>query len=131
MKTNLDSLYKTDTDCETTGIWLMINEEVGFRVKRFGGKNKLKIAEKLAKLQKPYSRQIELGTMDQKILDQIHVKVFVEECIVDWKGIEIDGQPVEYSNEQCIEMLRELPDLTDSLVQYASDIGNYREQVGN
>jgi uncharacterized protein YxjI len=131
VKTNLDSIYKTDDSLETEGVWLMITENSGFRVKRFGGKNQLKIAEKLARLQKPYLRQIQNGTMDKSIEQKINVTIFVEECIVDWQGIEIDGEQVPYDKQKCLDLLLSMPDLTDSLVQYAMDIANYREHLGN
>lgn len=131
MKTNLDSLFKNDSKLEEAGIWLSLSENTGFLVRRFGGYNSPKVKAALAKHYKPYARLVDAGTMDPAKEREIMVKVFVESCIVNWKGIEIDGKEVQFSQELCVKFLTELPELSDTLVNYASDSKNYREDLGN
>jgi len=131
MKTNLDKIFKTDHELESEGIWFEIEKDVAFRIKRFGGVNKNDVAKKLADYQKPYSRQIQMGTMDQGILEEMQLKVFIETSVVDWKGITVEEKEIPFTRESCLELLKALPDLTDTLVAYSSDSSNYREQLGN
>ena len=131
MKTNLDNLYKTDKGYETEGIWLEISEGVGFKVKRFGGFNASSVKQSLAKYYKPYSKQIEAGTLPESKEAEISTKVFVDSCVLDWKGIEIDGEVKEFSKDLCIKFLLELPELSKVLVDYATDKNNFKESLGN
>jgi len=131
MKTNLDKYFKTNANFEKDGIWFEISEEVGFLIRRFGGKNAEKVKLAIAKYHKPYARQIEKGTLDPGKENKIMVRAFVESCLVNWKGIEIDGEATEFSIEKAVEFFVGLPDLASELVAYASDIDNYKEELGN
>jgi hypothetical protein len=131
MKTNLDSLFKNDKGLEENGIWFEIKEGVGFKIKRFGGFNSQSIKAALAKHYKPYAKMIEAGSFPPDKEREITLKVFVNACITDWKGIEIDGKAAEFSHDACLGLLMSLPELADALVKYASESQNYREELGN
>lgn len=131
MKTNLDSMFKTDDALESGGIWFDLTDTTGFLVKRFGGLNSPKVKAAMSKYFKPYARQIENGTMDLKKEKEIMYRVFVESCLVDWKGVEIDGQEVPFSTDAALKLLCRLTDLADTLVEYAQDMKNYKEELGN
>lgn len=130
MKTNLDSLYKTNSSMEKEGIWVMISTDVGFLLRRFGGANNDKLKLALAKYHKPYARQIEKGTLDSKLEEKLMTTAFVESCIADWKGVEIDGKETEFSKEVAIEFFLSLPDLTNELLSQSQNVDNYREELG-
>lgn len=131
MKTNLDEIFKTDETMESEGIWFLIREGVGFRVKRFGGHNSMPVKKALARYYKPYTHQIEKGTLDVKKEREILTRVFVESCVTDWKGIEIDGQEKPFSVADCVSLFTSRPDLADTIQSYASDMANYKETLGN
>lgn len=129
MKTNLDNLFKTSEDCEVNGVDFEYGK-VKFRCKRFGGRNQsLKAA--LATEMKPFSRQIELGTLSSAKETEIAIKVFVKASLVGWSGVEIDGKEVEFSEENAIKLFTALPDLYNDLVKQAANIDNYKEDLGN
>ena len=131
MKTNLDGLYKTNSNFETTGIWMDVSEDIAFRVRRFGGKNSEKVKRALATYHKPYARQIEKGLMDPDKETELVTRAFVESCIVDWKGVEIDGEEKEFTVDLAVEFFKGLPDLLDELMAQAQVADNYKEDVGN
>lgn len=108
-----------------------LSEKTGFLVRRFGGLNSPKVKAAFARFYKPYARQIEAGTLDEKKEKEITAKVFVDSCLVDWKGVEIDGQEVKFSHEAAVKLLLALPDLMQSLQNHALDANNYREDLGN
>lgn len=128
MKSNLDSLFKTDKGQELSGVWFLVTETAGFLVKRWGGANSKEIQKKLAKYYKPHARLIESGAMEEATARKILLKVFVESCIMDWKGIEIDGEIRKFDKTLVVDFLMELPDLADALIQYAGDISNFKEE---
>lgn len=135
MKSNLDGLYKMDGELETNGSWCWIKENVGFKIKRFGGSNKTMIAKIKAEKEKPYAAMIRKKQMSQEKLDEIYLDIFVTCCFVDWKGIELDGKSEPFNKEKCFEFLKGLPDLQDELMAFALDAQNYnteyREELGN
>lgn len=131
MKTNLDKFFKTDESLESQGIWFDVSETTGFLMKRFGGFNSPTVKSAMAKYYKPYARQMDTGTMDPQKEKEIMVRVFVEACLVDWKGVEIDGVETAFSKDVAVKLLCDLGELAETLMKYASDMSNYKEDVGN
>jgi hypothetical protein len=131
MKTNLDSLFKTDTKCEADGVWFNISNEIGFLVRRFGGANSPKVKVAMSRLYKPYARMIENDTMPESEQKKIMIKIFVDSSVIDWKGIEIDGKEAAFSSEAAIKLFENLPEVFDALMKYSSDYANFKEDVGN
>jgi len=130
MKTNLDGLFKTDKAQEQEGVVFQLGETT-FTMKRFGGFNSPLVRKAMAKYHKPYAKQVEMGTLSFEKEQEIMAKVFVEGSLMGWSGLEVDGEMVDYSKEVAVKLLIELPDLMNTLVEYASNADHYREDLGN
>lgn len=131
MKTNLDKFFKTDKELEANGIWFdLVPEKVGFLLRPFKASNP-RVKAAIASHYKPYARQVEMGTLDQEKHIEIQVKLFIDVCLVDWRGIEVDGKPMAYSAKDAFDFFKALPDLFDTLWKHANDFNNYREDLGN
>lgn len=130
MKSNLDKLYKTSDALEKDGVWMDISDETGFLVRPFSETNP-RVKAAMATHYKPFARQIQMNTLDLKKNLEINVRLFVEICLVDWKGVEIDGKQVEFSKELAVPFLCGLPQLFNQLWKHANDYENYREDLGN
>lgn len=137
MKTNLDADFKTNPIFEREGVDIVIREKseempngLSFRVRRFNSQNP-RVKAAMAAYYKPYARQVELGTLDQAISDEITRKLFVDVCLVSWEGVEIDGKPAECNKENALGLFRHLPDLFDTLWRAANNMDNFKEVVGN
>lgn len=128
---NLDSLFKNNEEFEKEGIWFSVSDTAAFRVRRFGGYNSHKVKAAMARHYKPYARMIELGTLGDEKERDIMLRVFIESSIVGWRGIQIDGKDEEFSIDAAFKLLKNLPDLADSILAYASESKNYREELGN
>lgn len=131
MKTNLDTLFKTDTQLESNGVWFEISTGVGFLVRRFGGANSARVKLASAKLYKPYARMIENDTMPESDQRRIMIRVFVQSSVIDWKGIEVDGKETPFDIELAVKFFEGLPEVFDTIHKYASDYANFKEDVGN
>lgn len=131
MGSNLDSMFKSDTSSELEGIWLEISDTVRFRVKRFGGKNAGSVKMAMAKYYKPFALVLEKGLLAEEKEREIYTKVFVEASLLGWEGVELDGESAPFTFENAIKLLGDLPDLTETLIAYASDVKNYAIDVGN
>jgi hypothetical protein len=131
VKTNLDKLFKTNEELEKSGIVVVLSETLEFNLKRFGGKNSTPVRAAYAKYHKPYARQIEMGTFDKEKEREILIKIFVDSCMLGWKGVEIDGAPAEFSRENAVKLLIALPELFETLFEQASKVDNFKEDLGN
>ena len=133
MKTNLDSMFKMNTDLEKDGVWFEFKEGISFKLKRFGGENAPALKESMAKHYKPYANLVAVDALPMRKEKEIMAKVFVDACLVEWKGI-IDterGEEIPYSFDNAVELLMELPELADTLTKFASETDSYRESLGN
>jgi len=133
-KNNLSKAYATDKNLETEGKWFEITEDVSFKMKRMGGANAHKLAEIRAIHFKPYARQIAKNTLDKKLQEKLFIRVFVDGCMVDWKGLCDDVGEIEYSKQNAMDLFTETPDLFDDVVSLVDDISNYQlevEDLGN
>lgn len=130
MKTNLDKFFKTNSDLEKNGVWFEISDDIGFLVRPFKGTNpKFKAA--MAHHFKPFARQIDLGTLDQAKTLEITIKLFIDVCLVDWRGVEIDDKQAELTPDNALKFFVALPELFDTLWKYANDFVSYKEDLGN
>lgn len=130
MKTNLDRLFKTNKELETSGVDFAIDDKISFRVRHFAASN-TKVKAAMAQHYKPYARQVDLGTLEQEKSEEIQMKIFIDTCLVSWTGVEIDGQEVECNKDNALKLFKSVPMLFDTLWKYCNDFQNYREDLGN
>jgi len=130
MQSNLDALFKTSKELEKSGRWYEINDRTSFLVKRYGGSNSKKLEESFAKHYRPYAAIIERNGLPEEKTNEILATIFVESCLIDWKGIDIDGKKdVPYNQELAIKLFQLLPDLLKTLMEYAQQPGYYKEEL--
>lgn len=129
--TNLDSIYKSNSEKEKEGKWIPIADGVEFLVKRYGGANNSKVKEMNAKFVKPYARQLQKGLLPEDVERRIYVKTFVHVSMVDWKGVlDGNGDVIEYSTDAAIDLFTQLPELFDDVATIASDFETFKEDLG-
>lgn len=130
MKTNLDLFYKADVNLEKNGVWFDVDEKTGFLVRPFKASNP-RIKAAMAKYYKPFARQIENDQLSLEKQRDININLFLDVCLVEWKGVQIDGADVAYTREAALKLFAELPELFDTLFRYAQDFKSYKADLGN
>lgn len=136
MKTNLDKAYQMDDRSVKEGAWMITGPDLDqeFLIKPFRSTNPTFKAA-YARHFKPYARQIDNDTLDSKKEREVMARFFCEACLVDWKGIEIDGEYPPYSKDLAVKLLTHIPELFEDLMAFSKDFKNYRadykEDVGN
>lgn len=128
MKTNLDKLFKTNEHYESEGIWMEISDETAFKVRRFGGNHNTAFKEAYARHMKPHLRSLENGTMSHKKENTILTKFFVESCLIDWRGVVINGEEASFSKEAAYKLFERLPDLLKAIIEEAKNRENFLEE---
>lgn len=132
MKTNLDSLFKTNADMEKEGIWFEVSIGVSFRLRRFGGSNANKVAQSMAKYHKPYAKLIDSKKLSEEETAEIMAKVFVDCCLVEWKGVKNEhGEDIPYTFENAVSLFKSLPELFTALFNHCQSVDSFREELGN
>lgn len=131
---NLYEVYSSNEEMEKNGVWFEMSDTVGFKVKKFGGANAKKIQQLQAKYLKPYTRMMKAGKMDEKLERKLYVEIFVDGCLVDWKGVtDKDGKVLEFTRDNAISIMNDLPNLFDEVVNFCVDNDgvNFKEDLGN
>lgn len=130
MQTNLDKLFKTSKTLENEGVDFAIDDKISFKLRHFSATNP-RVKAAMAAYYKPYARQVEMGTLDEKKSQEINILLFIDVCLVSWNGVELDGKEAECNKANATALFKELPQLFDTLWKHCNDFQNYREDLGN
>lgn len=131
------SLYKqyaTDTNLEKTGIELQYGEnanggEIIIRVARAGGSNTA-YTKRMEALVKPYRRQIQAETIDNKVLEKLVMQAFAETVVLGWENVEDrNGNLMEFNVANVIQLFTDLPDLFKDVQEQAQKAVLFREDI--
>ena len=135
MKSNLDKDYKTSSACEKEGIWFEFQDNVAFRIKRLGGDNSKEVEKARIKFFKPQTALIEQNLLPIEKEREFSASFFVESCLVDWRGVVIDGKETPFEKDVAIKLLSGLPELLLKLMKFATEMEHfkedYKESLGN
>lgn len=134
MKTNLDAIFNSNKKAEESGKWFVISDQVEFKMKRFGGANRIEIDKLNAKYIGKFQKLINKGLLDKDVEIGLYVKVFVEACMVDWKGLRDDaGNEISFSKANAEDLFKKMPELLEYTIELASDKNEYKdiEEMGN
>lgn len=135
MKTNLDKRYKTNQSDELNGVWFDVGDGAAFQLRRYGGANAHALIAANAKWKKPFARQIEMKTISPEKLTELNIKIFVETCVVGWRGIqqEVNGkmEEIQFSEENAFSLFKEIPGLMDNLFVLCMDENHYKGDLVN
>jgi hypothetical protein len=116
--------WKTDPTAERHGIWVVI-DGVRYKIARHGN------PDFQAALQKARTRIAQNGEAISDVLAQeVYTAAMGEALIRDWDAEtfkDTDGNPVPYSAELAVELVRALPDLADKIATISQDMARYRE----
>jgi predicted DNA-binding protein (UPF0278 family) len=128
MAINIDQ----DTSKADEGVWTTYSGSK-FKVANIGA---AKFQRTLNRLQMPYRRKIEKGTMDPVDSRQILCQAMAEGLIVAWDDVvDKKGEKVEFSHKLCEKMLINNPDLREYIQEYSLNLDNFKneeqEELGN
>lgn len=130
----LYSQFKTDENTEKKGIILEYglnskDEPIQIRIARAGGGNTAfnKLME--AKV-KPFRRQIQNETIDNKQVEQIMREVYADTIVLGWDGVEDENNdPLEFTRENAIKLFTDLPDLFRDIQEQSQRSALFRSTI--
>jgi len=81
------------------------------------------------RLQQPYRKKIEKGTLDPVIQREITCQAVAEGLLFGWKNITNNkGEDIDFDVEVAKFALLNNPDLRDFVQEFAMDLDNYRKE---
>jgi hypothetical protein len=124
---DLGQLFGTSSRLETEGVDLHLGGDCYITIRRAGGSNRA-FLETFRRVTAPHRRAIERGTLDPDTDDELGIKIFAEAIIVEWRGVVVNGQAVEFSKEAFVRVMHELPDLWRLIRDEARNASNFRDE---
>lgn len=124
--------FQTDPDMEKTGIELVFRmgngiPDVKIQIARAGGGN-TRYNKVLEFKTKPYRRQIQTETISDADYQAIMREVYAETVILRWEGVtDREGNPLPFSKENVVQVLKDLPDLFTDIQQQANKVALFRK----
>ncbi len=126
-KGKLFQQYETDPVAEVEGIWVTDLVD-GFDVKIARWQN-AKHREVIRRVSKPYEQQLERGTLSDKVGTELMIQGIATAIVTGWNGAEdADGNPLEFTYENVVQLLTDLPDLREEIAKFAQTQDLYRVQ---
>ncbi|HEX2242745.1 MAG TPA: hypothetical protein VHK27_05745 [Gammaproteobacteria bacterium] len=127
-KPSIYSALQTDEQLERNGVVLDFGEYGKFKIARAGGRNQPYNTRVRAAL-KPYQRQIDAGLLSDEKLAGLLAKPFAEHVVKGWEGVfDLDGNPIEYTQENAERLLLDLPELFSIVREHAALLANFRKE---
>lgn len=124
---NAYSLFESDADAETSGVWVPI-ADMKFKLARAGGLND-NFAKAVTKTFKPYQAAVASDTMPKELALELVINVFVDTVLLGWENVKgRDGAAIEYSKASAKKLLTELPNLFLKLQEEATKLSNFRKE---
>jgi len=125
--------FGIDKATSEDGRWFTVdfdenNKPVRFKLAYMSSSNK-KMSKLTAELTKPYKRQIDNGTLPEKISEDIALKVFVRSVLLDWDNVIVEegAAPLPFEEDVAIELMTEFRTLFEHLLMLARDFGNFKQ----
>lgn len=131
---SLYNTFKTDTSREREGIDIEYGtadngKPILIRIARAGGGNE-RFSKTFEQKIKPYRKQIQTETLDEKISKRIMIETFAETVVLGWANVQdADGEYLEYTRDNVIALFIDLPDLFDDIREMSNKSSLFREAL--
>ena len=124
---NIFTLFSTAAEDAENGKWFKFGQTIEVKIRRFKSKKSRKVRETL---EAPYARAQKGGA---KLPDDVQETITNEHIatgiIADWKGItDKSGKPLDYTRDNAIALMEQLPEFRDTVAQISLDLNNYVEE---
>jgi hypothetical protein len=131
---SLYNQFKSDDKLEKEGILLQYGENskklpICIRIARAGGSN-VAFRKRMEIIVKPYRRQLQTETIDEKTLERIIRQVYAETVVLGWENVEDEkGMALPFTVDNCMRLFNDLPDLFLDIQEQAQRAALFRTEV--
>jgi hypothetical protein len=125
MGMDLGRSYKTDADKELNGTWVDIGDGGSVKIARSGNKRYLELFQQKIK---PHARAIRTKTLKNEVAEAILIDCMAQAILLDWAGLEDNGQPLKYSTAEAKRLLTDYKDFRNLITELADDMETFRQE---
>lgn len=117
--------FGTNVEAEREGAWNDLGGGIRVKIARWSNQRFIRRFEELIA---PHRADIDAGTLDPTVDQQVMARVMADTIVMDWEGIELDGKTVPYSPDQAYELLirEDLKDFRADIQRRAQRVERYR-----
>lgn len=108
---------KTDPKLELEGVWITYDEDAAFKIAR------LRNPAALAAFQE--KTRFLRGKLSEAKQTELMTEIIAEHVLLDWKNVNIGGDPLPYTKENAMRVLVEYPVIRDFVMEESGRIENY------
>ncbi|MAE84064.1 MAG: hypothetical protein CMB80_15080 [Flammeovirgaceae bacterium] len=119
---NVDSINK---DKKNNGVWA--DFEGGSFLIAYA--SKMSFQRELARLQQPYARKIDKGTIDPKISLDILAEALSKHVLLDWKNVGANGEEIEYTPEIAKKVIIANDELRGFVSDFSIELENFKQEA--
>lgn len=124
---DLRKKYGTDKQLETDGIDLHLGEDAYITVARAGGAN-ARYETEMRRAHKANKRAVQMETLDNREAEKILKGVLARTVVLGWRGIVLDGKPLDFSQDNCLLLFEELPEVYRVVLDESQKLANFRAE---
>lgn len=118
-------IFDADLSAVDAGVWKSF-EGSDFLVAHISN---MKFQRALARLQQPFRRKLQEGTLDPKQNQAIVCEAMAEGVLLDWKKVQrTDRTEVPYNKANCLELLKRNPEFRDWLTEVSTQMSHFRDE---
>lgn len=116
--------FRTNKEWELNGVWVDLGDGAQVKVARHGNPNHKRVVRELLK---PYKQQVRNETLSDEIAERIQKDALIECLLLDWRGIELDGEELPFNRENVAKALQiedfynDVRFLTESFATFQSE----------
>ena len=116
---NISKFFRSDRDAAENGKWFAVAPGIELKIRKATSKKAADVRRKLAA---GFPNGIPEAMQHDNGLKNLAYGI-----IVDWKGVEVDGElAMEYDPDMMLDLLNELPDLAEFVASISIDDSAYR-----
>lgn len=124
---DLQKKFGTNSDVEQQGVDVHLGEDAYITIKRAGGANAAYRRESLRTFRK-HKRALDNETLSEVESLELMYHVYASSVVLGWRGIELDGQPLEYSTDNAVKLFRAVPEVYRIIFEEANKLANFRQE---
>lgn len=125
MARSLYDLFETDTSLETRGIGMRFGDAVFF-VKRAGGAN-MDFDRVFEEKTRSMSSRLQMASLSNEQSSALLKEVYAEAVVIGWEGVtDREGQPLEFTKENFVRIMTDLPTLWLAIRTEAANHENFK-----
>lgn len=115
--------FQTDEKAEEEGVWIPLSSSARLKIARLTNP---KYQAALKRLSKPYIKPgMRMRDLDDEVYEDITRQAVAEAILLDWEGIEKDGQPLPYSKQEALAAIK-MKDFYELVITASGNMETFR-----